>query len=82
MVTTGARMAYHRGVPWTDEPPSKPGVHRCRLKAGAGTDQTPFEAELHDDTVNPGGLCCRDRWGMWHRLEALYGRESVEWWRE
>ena len=37
--------------------------------------------ELHDDPVNPGGLCVRDRWGMWHRREALNPRESVEWWR-
>ena len=66
-------------MPWTDEPPTEPGTYRVRFKAADGIDQTPFEVELHDDTVNPGGLGCRDRWGLWHRQEALYGRESVEW---
>ena len=51
-------------------------------KAADEIDQTPFEVELHEDTVNPGGLCVRDRWGVWHRLEAQYPRESVEWWRK
>ena len=51
-------------MPWTDEPPTEPGTYRVRFKAADGIDQTPFEVELHDDTVNPGGLCYRDRYGL------------------
>ena len=68
-------------MPWANSPPTAPGNYRLRFKAADGIDQTPFEIELRDDSVNPGGLCVRDRWGMWHRLEPLYPREWVEWWR-
>lgn len=68
-------------MPWTDAPPTEPGRYRLRLKAAPGIDQTPLEVELRDDTVNPGGLCVRDQHGLWHRLGAMYPRESVEGWR-
>ena len=69
-------------MPWTDQPPTEPGTYRLRFKAADGIDQTPFDAVTEPDTINGTGLCCCDRWGLWHRLEALYGRESVEWWRD
>ena len=82
MVTTGARMAYHRGVPWTDQPPSKPGVHRCRLKAGAGTDQTPFDVKVEWGTITGSPLHANDILGFRQRLGALYPPAIVEWWTE
>ena len=63
-------------------PPTEPGVYRLRFKAAPGIDQTPIDVELHEDTINLGGLAVQDIRGPWHRLQALYPVSSVEWWRE
>ena len=69
-------------MPWTIDPPTEPGVHRCRFNAGIGIDQTPFDVACEPDTLNGVGLCVRDRWGLWNALAALYPVTIVEWWRE
>ena len=61
-------------------PPKELRRYRPGFNWADSIDETPFEVDLNDDTINPGGLCVRDRYGMWHRLEALYGTETAEWW--